>query len=151
MNEWPSSSFDKNAQPVAPPRINMSSQLVWLQTSKLCGRTGALLRRTRAPMIHAAAARKRGGQGDRPSSALVIRWIGPRIAKSKTSPTMRASARRFMRTAGALSIAVERDAVKLHPMVDEAEAELLGNSLLQRLELIVDELDHISGFDVDQM
>src|SRR5205085_6030353 len=64
---------------------------------------------------------------------------------------MRASARRFMRTAGALSIAVERDAVKLHPMVDEAEAELLGNSLLQRLELIVDELDHISGFYVDKM
>src|SRR5215212_8784937 len=64
---------------------------------------------------------------------------------------MRRNARSFMRTAGASSIAVERDAVQLHAMVDEAEAELLGNALLQRLELVVDELDHLAGLDVDQV
>src|SRR6185312_8169204 len=34
---------------------------------------------------------------------------------------------------------------------DEAEAQLLGDSLLQRFELVVRELDHVPGFDVDQM
>ena len=36
-------------------------------------------------------------------------------------------------------------------MVDEAEAELFGDALLQHLELIIDELDDVAGFDVDQM
>ena len=48
-------------------------------------------------------------------------------------------------------IAVEGDAVQLHAMVDEAEAELLGDPLLQCFQLVVDELDHVAGFDVDQM
>ena len=43
------------------------------------------------------------------------------------------------------------DAVKLHPVIDEAEAEPLGDPLLQLLELLVDELDHLAGLDVDQM
>ena len=47
--------------------------------------------------------------------------------------------------------AVEGDAVELHAVVDEAEAELLGDALLQRLELVVDELDDLAGLDVDQM
>ena len=36
-------------------------------------------------------------------------------------------------------------------MVDQAEAELLGDPLLQRLQLVVDELDDVAGLDVDQM
>ena len=36
-------------------------------------------------------------------------------------------------------------------MVDEAEAELLGDPLLQRFEFFVDELDDAAGFDIDQM
>ena len=36
-------------------------------------------------------------------------------------------------------------------MIDEPEAELLGDALLQGFELIVDELDDIAGLDVDQM
>ena len=47
--------------------------------------------------------------------------------------------------------AVERDAVKLHPVIDEAEAKLFRDLLLQRLELLVDELDDLAGFDVDQV
>jgi hypothetical protein len=43
------------------------------------------------------------------------------------------------------------DAVQLHAMIDETEAEALGNSLLQFLELVVDEFDHIAGLDIDQM
>ena len=36
-------------------------------------------------------------------------------------------------------------------MVDEAIAELFGDALLERFELIVDELDDLAGLDVDQM
>ena len=36
-------------------------------------------------------------------------------------------------------------------MVDEAEAEPLGNALLQRLQLVVDELDDVARIDVDKM
>ena len=36
-------------------------------------------------------------------------------------------------------------------MVDEAEAELFGDALLEHLQLVVDELDDIAGLDVDQM
>src|SRR5438309_4719070 len=50
-----------------------------------------------------------------------------------------------------LAIAVEGDAVQLHPMVDEAKPELLGDPLLQGLEIIVDELDDIACLDIDQM
>lgn len=105
----------------------------------------------RAPTIHAAAARKRGGQGERPRAHLVTMWIGPRIANSRTSPAIRAAARAFIRTAGDLSISVEGDAVKLHAMVDEAETEFLRDSSLQRLEFIIDEFNDVAGLDVDQM
>ena len=50
-----------------------------------------------------------------------------------------------------LIVAGERDAVKLHAVIDEAEAELLGDPPLQLLQLLVDELDDIAGLDVDQM
>src|SRR3569623_1043635 len=46
---------------------------------------------------------------------------------------------------------VERDAGQFHAMVDETEAELLGDRFLQLLELGIDELDHLAGLDVDQM
>ena len=62
---------------------------------------------------------------------------------------MRTAARGFTRAGSA--IAVEGDAVKLHAMVDQAESEPLGDSLLQFLELVVDELDDLAGLDVDQM
>src|SRR5207302_5188748 len=78
-------------------------------------------------------------------------WIGPRTANSAISPTIRRTARAFIRTAGALSIAVEGDSVQLHAMVDEAVAELLGDPFLQRFELIIDELDDVAGLDVDQV
>src|SRR3954467_8544807 len=64
---------------------------------------------------------------------------------------MRHSARPFIRTAAGSAIAGEGDAVELHSVIDEAEAEPFGDALLQRLELVVDELDDVAGFDVDQM
>ena len=36
-------------------------------------------------------------------------------------------------------------------MIDEAEAEPLGDPLLQRFQFVVDELDDVAGLDVDQM
>src|SRR3954447_9085258 len=50
-----------------------------------------------------------------------------------------------------LIFAAEGDAVKLHAMIDEAEAESGGDAALQFLELVVDELDDVAGLDVDQM
>ena len=103
----------------------------------------------RAPMIHAAAARKRGGQPERRKMSLVATWSGATIAKSRSRPAIRRTARAFRRTPSAL--AIERHSVQLHPVVDEAEAEFLGDPFLKHLELVVDELDDVASFDVDQM
>src|ERR1044071_2500285 len=151
MNGWPSSSFETNAPLVAPPITRMSSQLTWLEMSKVWPRIGAPLTRTLAPTIHAAAARKRGGQGEPPSNVLVATWTGPSTANSPIKPASRSAARAFIRTAGALPIAVEGDAVKLHAMVDEAEAELFRDPFLQSLQFVVDEFDDVAGLHVDQM
>jgi hypothetical protein len=78
-------------------------------------------------------------------------WIGPRTANRPMSPAIRTIARALGRDPPVLAIAVEGDAVKLHSMVDEPEAELFGDALLKLLQLLVDELDHIAGLDVDQM
>jgi hypothetical protein len=50
-----------------------------------------------------------------------------------------------------LPLAVAGDAVQLHAVIDEAKAELLGDSFLQRFELVIDEFDDVAGFDVDEM
>src|SRR5437879_12917285 len=105
--------------------------------SRVWPRIGTPLRLTRAPAIHAAEARNRCGQSELRNSAFVATWIGPRTANSAISPTIRRTARAFIRTAGALSIAVEGDSVQLHAMVDEPVAELLGAPFLQRFELII--------------
>src|SRR5689334_11465902 len=97
------------------------------------------------PMIHAAAARKRGGQPDRRKIVFVAIWTGATVANRSSNPAMRRSARAFSRTPSAL--AIERDSVQLHSVVDEAETELLGDALLQLLKLVIDELDHIAGLD----
>ena len=81
-------------------------------------------------MIHPAAARNRGGQGERPATALVRMWTGAQARNSRTSPATRRTARALGRAAPGLAIAVEGDAVQLHAMVDEAEAELFGDALL---------------------
>jgi hypothetical protein len=36
-------------------------------------------------------------------------------------------------------------------MVDEAEAQLLRDALLESFELVIDELDDVAGFDIDQV
>src|SRR6185436_10148441 len=48
-------------------------------------------------------------------------------------------------------VAAEDDAVKLHAVIDQAEAELLGDPALERFQLFVDELDDVAGLDVDEM
>ena len=112
-------------------------------------------------MIHAAAARKRGGHGERPAIHLVTMWIGPTASNSRNSPAMRVAARqptvrplgpaRETGGGGGLAIAVEGDAVELHPMVDQPEAELLRDPLLEFLEFVVDKLDDVARFHIDQV
>jgi len=50
-----------------------------------------------------------------------------------------------------LPVAVERDAVQLHSVVDEAKAKLFRDPFLQRLEFFVDEFDNGTRLDVDQV
>ena len=101
---------------------------------------------TRAPKIQLTPTRKRVGHPDLPSSALVRMWTGARAANSPNAHKTRAIARPFGLR---LAIAVEGDAVQLHPMVNEAKPQLLGDSLLQGFEILVDEFDDVAGFDVD--
>src|SRR5215210_5587901 len=129
----------------------MSIQLAWLAISKVRGRIGSPASRTRAPTIHADAARNRRGQEDRRVSAFEIRWSGRQPRNSKTNPAARSSARTGEEGVVRLTAAVEGDAVQLHAMVDEAEAELLGDPFLKLFEILIDEFDDVAGFDVDQM
>ena len=71
------------------------------------------------------------------------------MTKRSSRPAIRRTARAFR--PGALPIAIERNSVQLHPVIDEPEAELLGDALLKQLQLVVDELDDVAGLDVDQM
>lgn len=80
------------------------------------------------------------------------------VARCSTTQTMNSSSRAPRRAAASvlevlvlLAVPVKRDAVQLHTVVDEAEAQALGDPLLKRLELLVDELDDLSCLDVDQM
>ena len=77
--------------------------------------------------------------------------MGPTVANNSRSKRLRTAARSWELSDGALAVAVERDAVQLHPMVNEPEAELLGNPPLKRLQLFVDELDDVSRLHVDQV
>src|SRR4051812_40297089 len=119
--------------------------------SRVCGRMGSPLNLTRAPIIQAEAARNRGGHGERPNSSLVTRWMGPQTANSSNNPAILMTARALRRTPPGLAVASERDAVQLHAMVDQAEAQFLGDALLQQFEIVIDELDDVAGLDVDQM
>ena len=97
----------------------------------------------------AAIARKVRGQPDFPNSSLVATWIGPITANSNRSRTLRIAARNCELLAAVLAVALEGDAVELHAVIDEAEAELFGNALLELLQFLVDEFDHRTRFDVD--
>ena len=138
----------------APPSTRMSSQLTWLASEQgVRPERRRPSTRTRAPTIQRR--RGRGSAAARataPTSSLVDEV--ERHAddeQQRPAPAMRAAARAASRRGCGLAVAVEGDAVKLHAVVDEAEAELLGDPLLQRLELLVDELDDVAGLDVDQM
>src|SRR5258705_12525202 len=95
--------------------------------------------------------RKRRGQCERPMMSLVATWIGAQARNHRISTSARATARGFNRAGWDLAIALEGDAEQLKAMVDETEAESLGDAFLQLLEIVVDEFDHPAGFDVDQM
>src|SRR5690606_23874177 len=45
----------------------------------------------------------------------------------------------------------ERLAIKLKTMINQVEAEFLGDLVLQFLDLIAGELDHLPGLNIDQM
>src|SRR5213075_1410143 len=111
----------------------------WLAMMKLCGPSGAPSIRGRTPATRVAATRKRLGQRERPRSHFVRTWIGASVKKRKTRPAMRKPA--MIREGGDSTLAVNGDAVEFHAMVDEPEAEPLGDALLKQFQLFIDEFD----------
>src|SRR5438128_1760475 len=105
----------------------------------------------RTPISHATAPRNCGGTGERPSRSLVAICTGAHSTNNKMTAATRSAARTGDEPLGVLTIAVLGDAVQLHAVIDEAEAELLGDALLKRFELVIDEFDDVAGLNVDQM
>ncbi len=68
-----------------------------------------------------------------------------------TSAANRIARRRLAITRPRLRLAIEADAVQFHAMVDQAEAQLLGDRLLQLLQFRIDEFDDLARLDVDQV
>ena len=106
----------------------MSSQLTWFEMRSVCGFGRFPVSLARTPMIQALAARKRFGQPEAPNSNLVRMWTGAAAASSRPRRPMRMPARSG--EPFGLAVAVESDAVQLHPVIDEAKPELLGDPLL---------------------
>ena len=126
------SALETKAVPVEPPRIKMSSQLMWLAMTKLCGSSGAPSSRdARTDDLAPQQPRKRRGQGERrpPQLGDEVRAAGRR-RNSRIKPGD-ASQRREAAKRRRSALAVNGDAVKFHAMVDQAEAEPLGDPLLR--------------------
>ena len=74
------------------------------------------------------------------------------MTHSKNHPViaaMRETARN--REEGGLVAAIAGNAIELHAMIDQTEAEPVGNPPLQFLKLLVSEFDDLAGLHVDQM
>ena len=102
----------------------------------------------RAPTIQAIAPRKRGGQGEAQPTAATGRGGRGSQQRQRSSPATAARCGRSRPRSYARALrrprpqlAVEADAVQLHAVIDEAEAQLLGDLLLQLLEFGIDEFD----------
>src|SRR3546814_1331451 len=54
-------------------------------------------------------------------------------------------------TERASALARKRNAIKLHPVVDQPEAKLFGDLALKFFQIGIDKLDHLARFDIDQM
>src|SRR4030095_6171371 len=85
---WRPSALETKAQPVAPARIGMSSQLTWLATSNVPREAGEPSHFTSAPEAQATHLRNRRGQGERPN-CLATTWIGAQNAKINRRPAIR--------------------------------------------------------------
>src|SRR5688572_21094166 len=104
----------------------MSSQLLWLASSSECVSASLPSTRTSIPQMAAQPARKRRGHGDRPN-ILDTRCGTTHSTNQPPRAAIRTPARQM--DEGGSATAVEGDAVQLHAMVDQAEAELLGDPL----------------------
>src|SRR5690606_3416159 len=91
--------------------------------------------------------RKNGGIRSRVPTSLDTAWAGTIAVKPSPIPSHRTFRRKALRSV----LAFDADAVKFHPMVDEAIAELLGDLFLERLEFGIDEFEHLAALDVDQV
>src|SRR3546814_20100934 len=96
----------------------------------------------RTPQMGAALPRNRRGQGEGRGNGRHSPWAATQAMRARTRP----ASLRPTRSRSATSIlAIERDAIKLHAVIDEAEAQPLGDLLLELLKLGIDEFEHLSG------
>src|SRR3546814_13033897 len=63
----------------------------------------------------------------------------------------RYSLHRGIMTERASALARKRNAIKLHPVVDQPEAKLFGDLALKFCQIGIDKLDHLSRFDIHKM
>src|SRR4029450_9109999 len=119
-NGWSrTSALETKAQPVAPARIGMSSQLTWLARSRVPRDAGEPTHLTSAPEAQAIHFRNRRGHGERPNG-LVAMCRGAQNAKIRRRPAIRPQARN--REERSSVAAVESDAIELHAVVDQGKA-----------------------------
>ena len=110
--------------------------------------------RTRSPASQPTARRKCGGISARWPIRVSSSWGKRTAAKISriAAPRAATTSQRQPRLEGAMAgsvLAVDADAVKLHPVIDQAVTQLLGDLALQRFELGIDELYHLAAFYVD--
>src|SRR3546814_16044674 len=120
----------------------MSSQLVWLARKITSRRIGRPTSCRRTPQMRAALPRNQRGQGEGRRNSRHSPWAATQAMRARTRP----ASLRPIRSRSATSIlAIERDAIKLHAVIDEAEAQPLGHLLLAMLKLRIDEFEHLAG------
>jgi hypothetical protein len=109
--------------------------------------TGVPRTATLAPEILPDQDRNRCGQRDCDPNSRATSVGRTQSVKTHAMATMRSAARGWMRS----GFPIESDAIKLHPVINEAEPQLFGNLLLQGFQFGINEFDDAARFDIDQM
>src|SRR5215831_16342159 len=82
-----------------------------------------------------------------PSQSKMMRSNGTFAAPAKLQPIWSGK----IKPSPSGVVVIERDAIKLQPVIDQPVAELAGNLGLQLLDFLAGELDHLAVAQVDQV
>jgi hypothetical protein len=102
---------------------------------------------TSTPLIFRETLVKWRGQGECKRNIRHKPCSGSVAAKARTIRTTRAAARGWTRS----GFAIERDAIKFHPVIDQTEAQFFSNLFLKGFKLGIDEFDYLASLYINQM